>query len=993
MKRITVIFLTFFILLSIINAVDDRGWGGKPSWVSGTASGAENADMTISESEELAGGLRVVGIDPAGGILWIYVREKLQEPIAGTRTGMALHLMDSQDFLLDLAQCEDKYMPVVGNTLIVYYGKVHKDVNGNNVGYYGATTLIVDYVSEDPLNPLYTNDIYMYQIPVPHASFSDKYNIITWDEPQIQPVGNENGVPIVGYNLYYIPELGKPAVKLNITPLSFETRAFQDNARTGAYYLTLVMQNGVELGTYSKGPDGYYGYKGVDDNGNGSIDEPEELGYGDDIYAPIYSKMSNFIGEAVAPKEPASLVAINSDKKAYLSWAYDGINIDYFNVYYSDDGGKSYQFLDKSYRSIYCDTKAVSGYYYRVTAVSGHGLESGPSNAVTVKPFNGTLAEGYLGSEAILYPTWSQAPVSAYGGLMCVSYFKYDSVQQVGNLFVSDLKNNIYPMIDDGLRVYWGSMISWGDYDKSIYFCALDSNSHSQIFVIPAEPAARNKYNQVSLGWGNWVDPDWTDDYNQYQGRERIACAIDGDIWLFDPRDVRNTFVTLTEFSQPYDNPKAVYKLYQPKWSPDNNEIAFIIRHPEYATNPALSDIFIINNVQEMIYKLISGSATPIKSLTDPRLEKVTYSYGDVSYLNKWCPSWSNDKTMLSYSIDITQKFENYGFAQSFGQALEMLSATNFDVWIYERGIGTWPAGYPSISTAKNEGFVEWSPAGGDRFAVSTADFSGRASQLEQFVDPSIKGFSGSKMVKTTESGMYLTISDRDMTSITVLKDDISPFTDIMIFPNEKPLLNVPFGLKDMGSQRYYYLNGLDELPFNVRVKIHYTRFQKKGFAENRILPYRYNEATMRWEPLANYTVISDEDGNPGNDLEDGGFIEMETNKLGLIAIMCPDDDDDDDDDDAVKENVDNIKIGPNPFRGDGVIVLENVPQETIINIYGLSGELLASSRNTMSLKWNADHWEWVAKNDDFKDIASGIYIISFNYNGQIRSKKVAIIK
>ncbi|MCK5223907.1 T9SS type A sorting domain-containing protein, partial [Candidatus Calescamantes bacterium] len=107
------------------------------------------------------------------------------------------------------------------------------------------------------------------------------------------------------------------------------------------------------------------------------------------------------------------------------------------------------------------------------------------------------------------------------------------------------------------------------------------------------------------------------------------------------------------------------------------------------------------------------------------------------------------------------------------------------------------------------------------------------------------------------------------------------------------------------------------------------------------------------------------------------------------------DDQDDDDDDDPFVENkdMDNVKVGPNPADGSHPVVFSNIPKDTVIKIYSVYGDLIASSTQSRSLSWVSDHWEWVIQNDDFKRIASGIYFATFEYNGETAAKKVAIIR
>ncbi|MCD6177051.1 MAG: hypothetical protein J7K29_04365, partial [Candidatus Cloacimonetes bacterium] len=774
MKRLSVFFFTLFIMVIFFGT--DR-WGTSSSYSSGTVIGTS----------------RSVGIDPNGGLIYLYDSALLKSPEQGTRIGITLGTVENGEYLFDLAQCENDFFPQKGNAMVIMFSKRAVGSDGATHGYYGAVTMVKDdFYHEDPNNPEYVNDIVIYEIPIPYVETDRKNNYVHWDQPTIQPVGNQAGNPFIGYNLYYSISTKELATKINGAPIGWgepgQAISYTDSLRDGYYFLTLVTKSGIELANWYVGPDKRPGKAGYDDNGNGKVDEEAELGFYDDVYLPVYSAPSNHVTDTLEePVKVNDLSIVNSNNKIYLQWSSVGSNVSKYNIYKSIDGDK-YNFLGNTQDTIYVDTGLKSTPYYYVTSVTDDYNESIRSNVVQADPFDGMADYGnFEARDTVLFPAWSKnkPPFLETQG---IAYVK--TVNSKGQLMLADLGNHTW-VLNDALPVYWASTISWGDYhgngqDSYIYFTVIDNNDHTQIFVQSANPTERNKFDQLSQGWGNWTDPDWTDSLNQQLKTNMLACSIDGDIYVFDPDNTdfeHGNLLALTDFFDPSHNVYGETDMcFQPKWSPDNTALAFIVRHQGNRSSVVASDIYIVPDVQNLIKDGDSGN--PIKSLNDIRLEKATATHAPDRFLPIWAPSWSNDSTMLSYAVDVSNKFVSYDFSCDYVKAAEVLASTNFDAYTYERGIGTWTLGMPEMNTSDSEGFISWAPVGGDRFFYTKIDFSGKNVTIEQFIDPTIYGEnSKSATAKKFETATDITISDRDYTSIEMAKDTFAKAGTIGIYP------------------------------------------------------------------------------------------------------------------------------------------------------------------------------------------------------------------
>lgn len=93
----------------------------------------------------------------------------------------------------------------------------------------------------------------------------------------------------------------------------------------------------------------------------------------------------------------------------------------------------------------------------------------------------------------------------------------------------------------------------------------------------------------------------------------------------------------------------------------------------------------------------------------------------------------------------------------------------------------------------------------------------------------------------------------------------------------------------------------------------------------------------------------------------------------------------------AAEVNLVNVRIYPNPFypnRGHTQVAMSGAPEGTVVKIYTLNGELLwdgnAPSTNLAI---------WDGTNKAGQKVASGLYLVSFEYSGKKKLKKISIVR
>lgn len=102
----------------------------------------------------------------------------------------------------------------------------------------------------------------------------------------------------------------------------------------------------------------------------------------------------------------------------------------------------------------------------------------------------------------------------------------------------------------------------------------------------------------------------------------------------------------------------------------------------------------------------------------------------------------------------------------------------------------------------------------------------------------------------------------------------------------------------------------------------------------------------------------------------------------GIITINAPD----------YAPNLSNVKAYPNPFKiyqGQRHVLFMNVSAGSKVKIFTVSGELV-SELNEQS----GGMIEWLGKNDDGKDVASGTYLyVVTNNEGEKKTGKIVVIR
>ncbi len=498
-------------------------------------------------------------------------------------------------------------------------------------------------------------------------------------------------------------------------------------------------------------------------------------------------------------------------------------------------------------------------------------------------------------------------------------------------------------------------------------------------------------------------------------------CSIDGDLWVFDPTAAfgePGNLIAITDFVKtPPPDMNTDVELYEPKWVvplSGTPYLVFVVRWPGSPALTAYSDIYIINDIFTVIDDIRNLTAAPIDSWTDYRVKELTGSPFE-NNRSIWGPSGSPDGTMISYCKDYNNMFSNVSFVTDPGNTLKNC---DFDSYKYEPDIGYWLAGNPPKYTVRNEAFVKWAPSGGDKFVFIDNDQGSGNYKVSIFLDPTIYGFDGtspSRGINYKFSKGFFTLSDHCYTSITLTEGYASTLGTISILPLVNPPSGTNTNLTSIGEYRTFLAGGIDrELDEEAEIKMHYVGAAiPKKESEKDLNVYRYNKTKNTWE-LIPCTVIEDEDGNPGNDTTDGGFVVFKTKKLGTFGLFFTGELKDKSGEDG-KE----YRIYPNPFKpsvagfGDSEtgIVFDRLPNDVEeINIYSIAGDLICSiddenliyykNYTELTLPYGNTYTSttgsvavWNVKNEKGTRVASGIYMVLFKTSsGKDEFRKVAVI-
>ncbi len=88
-------------------------------------------------------------------------------------------------------------------------------------------------------------------------------------------------------------------------------------------------------------------------------------------------------------------------------------------------------------------------------------------------------------------------------------------------------------------------------------------------------------------------------------------------------------------------------------------------------------------------------------------------------------------------------------------------------------------------------------------------------------------------------------------------------------------------------------------------------------------------------------------------------------------------------------DNLDKVRIYPNPAKQVDYITIENIVKGTTVKIFTISGELVCS----LSEDDEDGLLIWDLKNENGNKVSSGIYLFQIEYEGQIRIIKAAVIR
>ena len=393
------------------------------------------------------------------------------------------------------------------------------------------------------------------------------------------------------------------------------------------------------------------------------------------------------------------------------------------------------------------------------------------------------------GLNPILFPEWSNDGSQ-------IAYIIYDLNSAISQIWISNMDGSSSKQItNDSDYVWHGSQISWSPDDQWIMFTALITSpaDHTQLRKISVNSSGGDSQKMEppsteTYGWGRWTDPDWTDSVNQWNETEKIVVSISGDIWVADPATIASdnvSLIRLTAFSDPYSTYSTDDKILQPKWSEDNKSITFVRRHP--GSGVTETDIYVIENVQA----LLSTGAT-ITSFSHPDLKLITNS----TEIHPWSPSFSVDSSMLSFVNDVSGNFNNVTFWSTPGLAI---SASNFDAMM-EKASGLDGPATVMESTALNEGFMKWAPAGGDRFTFVERSADGIYS-LKVISNQITVGFNrkdknSGKIFDYSYSGIVLSQNDLYNGNLSIK----APFINVNEF-------KIPKGFKYIGESREILIN------------------------------------------------------------------------------------------------------------------------------------------------------------------------------------------
>ncbi|MDI6704535.1 MAG: peptidoglycan DD-metalloendopeptidase family protein, partial [bacterium] len=219
-------------------------------------------------------------------------------------------------------------------------------------------------------------------------------------------------------------------------------------------------------------------------------------------------------------------------------------------------------------------------------------------------------------------------------------------------------------------------------------------------------------------------------------------------------------------------------------------------------------------------------------------------------------------------------------------------------------------------------------------------------------------------------------ISLPDGTRIFIPKDALSCDTFLVIsFPDSVP--SPPGGLKATGVYRKFSLeNGKTQFLNNkfATISIPYKDENNDGLVDGTEI----KEDTLKVFFLNGRAWVRDFDTKvyPINNL-----CKVNTTHLTTFGIFS-----------MIAQNLEDVVVYPNPFKpskGHTEIRFERLTENVTIRIYNIAGELVRMEENIIT-----GFFDWDAKNDYGKNVASGVYIyVIIDNEGRIKKGKIAIIR
>ena len=312
---------------------------------------AGDRGVPVYQSGKTLGGTRTYGIDPCGAQVFVYTKYASSmtqiEMISVGEVCRDLYNNYNPGFwIMDVGSHIEENIPPGDPLFLVVFLETDSGTPERR-GYYSFSSIIRNpEYGANPDNPEPFPDVTLSPIPVPTVNVSkENYVQLSWDPVMI----NDPQAPFeVYYNVFRsnnTMEIGKKINQEHITGTNYIDNDPELEPGVPYFYsIQLTTQHGIVSGKWLPGPDGFPGIKGVDDDGNGIIDDAPELGskYSDDVFVNIVSRPSTpaFVQDSIPPDPPKDLSALASDSAVYLTWTAPAEPNDIAGYYiYRDDVG------------------------------------------------------------------------------------------------------------------------------------------------------------------------------------------------------------------------------------------------------------------------------------------------------------------------------------------------------------------------------------------------------------------------------------------------------------------------------------------------------------------------------------------------------------------------------------------------------------------------------------------------------------------------------